>query len=108
MSSAPIDLNAVVAELEGLGEAELAAPSDSPVELIDHILSRHHAYVRSAIPAINTHLAKVNVVHGARHPELTGIEQHFEILSHDLALHMVKEEQVLFPYIRCCRGARRR
>jgi regulator of cell morphogenesis and NO signaling len=94
-----VDLQAVIAELERLGEASGAAPSADPVELVDYILSRHHAYVRNAIPAIRTHLTKVVAVHGARHPELAGVSDHFETVSRDLTLHMMKEEQVLFPYI---------
>jgi regulator of cell morphogenesis and NO signaling len=68
--------------------------------LIDFIVSTHHAYVRSAMPAITRHLAKLVEVHGARHPELPRIAAYFEQVVADLSQHMVKEEQVLFPYVR--------
>ncbi|MBI3402994.1 MAG: iron-sulfur cluster repair di-iron protein [Acidobacteria bacterium] len=72
-----------------------------PVDrLIDHILTRHHAYVRSALPSIARHLAKLHEVHGARHPELARIATVFEQVSGELEQHMFKEEQILFPYVR--------
>ena len=72
-----------------------------PLErLVDHIVSIHHHYVRQAMPTIARYLAKLVEVHGARHPELTRIESHFARLSSELAQHMLKEEHVLFPYVR--------
>ncbi len=68
--------------------------------LIDHIVSTHHAYVRSALPAIARYLAKLVEVHGARHPELARVAASFDQMSHDLMQHMLKEEHVLFPYVR--------
>ncbi|MBI3492569.1 MAG: iron-sulfur cluster repair di-iron protein [Acidobacteria bacterium] len=72
-----------------------------PLErLIDHILVTHHAYVRSALPAIARYLEKLHEIHGARHPELTRIATIFEQVIGDLEQHMFKEEQILFPYVR--------
>jgi regulator of cell morphogenesis and NO signaling len=68
--------------------------------LIDFILSTHHAYVRSAMPDIARHLAKLTEVHGARHPELSRVVAYFDQIVGDLSQHMMKEEQVLFPYVR--------
>jgi regulator of cell morphogenesis and NO signaling len=68
--------------------------------LIDVIVSTHHAYVRSAMPAITRHLAKLVKVHGLRHPELPRVAAYFQQIVADLSQHMVKEEQVLFPYVR--------
>jgi regulator of cell morphogenesis and NO signaling len=68
--------------------------------LIDFIVSTHHAYVRSAMPAITRHLAKLVEVHGTRHLELPRIAAYFQQVVADLSQHMVKEEQVLFPYVR--------
>ena len=69
-------------------------------KLIDFIVSTHHAYVRSALPSITRHLAKLNEVHGSRHPELSRVAAYFEQVRCDLEQHMLKEEQVLFPYVR--------
>ena len=68
--------------------------------LIDHIVSRHHAYVRQAVPTIRRYLMKVIDAHGERHPELHRVYEHFVEIGTDLEQHLVKEEQVLFPYIR--------
>jgi regulator of cell morphogenesis and NO signaling len=42
---------------------------------------------------------KVRSRHGAVHPELAEIERLFSELCCELATHMLKEEQVLFPHI---------
>jgi regulator of cell morphogenesis and NO signaling len=68
--------------------------------LIDHIISTHHAYVHAAIPKIGNHLAKLVAVHGERHPALARVSASFAHLSGDLTQHMMKEERVLFPYVR--------
>jgi regulator of cell morphogenesis and NO signaling len=68
--------------------------------LIDHIVSTHHAYVRAATLTIGHHLAKLVTVHGDRHPELARIADAFAQLGDELQQHMMKEEHVLFPYIR--------
>jgi len=71
-----------------------------PVDrLIDHIVTVHHAYVRSALPRIAGYLAKLQEAHGARHPELARVVSTFDQVSADLEQHMLKEEQVLFPYV---------
>jgi regulator of cell morphogenesis and NO signaling len=68
--------------------------------LIDHIVSTHHEYVRASMPTIRQYLSKLVEVHGARHPELARIAGCFDTVIRDLGQHMLKEEQVLFPYIR--------
>jgi regulator of cell morphogenesis and NO signaling len=68
--------------------------------LIDLIVSTHHAYVRSAMPTITRHLGKLIEVHGSRHPELSRVAAYFDQVVADLGQHMVKEEQILFPYLR--------
>jgi regulator of cell morphogenesis and NO signaling len=72
-----------------------------PVErLIDHIVTTHHAYIRSALPLIARYLAKLVEVHGARHPELSRIAVSFDQMGNELLQHLMKVERVLFPYIR--------
>jgi regulator of cell morphogenesis and NO signaling len=68
--------------------------------LVDHIVERHHTYVRSRVPVIERHLAKLVTVHGAQHHELARVLSVFDRMGRDLFQHMVKEERVLFPYIR--------
>ena len=72
-----------------------------PIErLIDHIVGTHHAYVRKALPAIGRHLAKLREVHGERHQELARVAAVFDEVARELSAHLIKEEHVLFPYIR--------
>lgn len=73
-----------------------AWPSD---ELITYIVSVHHKFVREAIPVLLMHTQKVATVHGERHPEVVEIARHFNAVAQDMKAHMMKEEQVLFPYI---------
>ena len=68
--------------------------------LIDRIVGAHHAYVRESLPTIAQHLAKLVAVHGERHPELAAVGEAFDAVSRELTQHMMKEEQILFPYIR--------
>jgi regulator of cell morphogenesis and NO signaling len=68
--------------------------------LIANILETHHAYLRRELPRLTEIVAKVQAVHGVRHPELTGVRQTFDSLHGELESHMMKEEQVLFPLIR--------
>src|SRR3954471_10299666 len=67
--------------------------------LLAHIVGTHHAYARGSMPLIARYLTKLEDVHGDRHPELHRIRAYFVHLCRDLEQHMVKEEQVLFPYI---------
>jgi regulator of cell morphogenesis and NO signaling len=74
--------------------------TSAPLEqLIEHIVETHHAYVRSALPVIAGYLTKLVEVHGARHTELARVLAVFRDLRADFEQHLIKEEQVLFPYI---------
>ncbi len=68
-------------------------------DLIAHINSTHHVFVRSECPRINALAQKVVGVHGKNHPELLEVQQVFSALSEELFLHLMKEEQILFPYV---------
>ena len=68
-------------------------------DLIRHIVTTHHRYVREQQPIIQTWLDKLVARHGGRHPELHEIRSEFETLSAGLLQHMLKEENILFPFI---------
>jgi regulator of cell morphogenesis and NO signaling len=51
------------------------------------------------MPRVAPLLRKVVSRHGASHPEVAAIEEVFLALARDLTTHMLKEEQVLFPFI---------
>jgi regulator of cell morphogenesis and NO signaling len=67
--------------------------------LIQHIVRKHHTFVRRELPRLRALADKVRARHGAAHPELQEIEALFGEVATELSSHMVREEQILFPYI---------
>jgi len=68
--------------------------------LADYIVNTHHSYVRKTIPDIRSYAEKVAKVHGAYHPELLEINKLAQEVCDEMSEHMVKEETVLFPYVK--------
>ena len=71
----------------------------SLTELVEHLVATHHVFTRTELARLKPLMDKVANVHGERHPELKAISVFFMELSDDLGPHLMKEEQVLFPYI---------
>jgi regulator of cell morphogenesis and NO signaling len=67
--------------------------------LISFIVDTHHAYTRSTLSNLQGLASKVVKAHGAGHPELVTIEGLVAEATNDLLPHMMKEEQILFPYV---------
>lgn len=80
----------------------------SLAELVNHIIEKHHAFVRTEIPRLIALLTKVVRVHGQNHAELQKIAISFQALAEELTLHLLKEERMLFPYIVQLEDAARR
>ncbi len=91
-------------ELKAIGETPAASSQDYNIWelgfLAEYILNTHHKYVVAAIPVITEYTQKVARVHGERHPEAIEIAGNFQKAANELIGHMVKEENVLFPYIK--------
>ncbi len=69
-------------------------------ELVEHIIATHHAYVKKALPQLCSLTAKVLNAHGEHHGDmLRQVQTYFNALDNELTSHMMKEEQMLFPYI---------
>jgi regulator of cell morphogenesis and NO signaling len=68
-------------------------------DLIAYIVGKHHAYVRHEAPRIQGLLTKVLAKHGPTHPEIAKIDELFSAIAQELSTHLLKEEQVLFPYV---------
>jgi regulator of cell morphogenesis and NO signaling len=94
------ELAAETAARQGAAGAHIEWRGRPPGELIDHIVSTHHAYTRAAIARLGPLVAKVAGKHGDRHPELSRVAAAFDELAQDMEPHMMKEERVLFPHIR--------
>lgn len=68
--------------------------------LADYIINTHHQYVKENTSFITELANKVARVHGANHPELIKVAEIFSAVGEDLMLHLMKEEKILFPYIK--------
>ncbi len=92
--------------LQSLNELVQNKKQENPVEqyelddLADYIVGKHHKYVRESIPQIEPFLDKVVDAHSQRHPELYKVRENFLKVKNELLAHMVKEERVLFPFIK--------
>ncbi len=102
---ANLSMDEVIDSLEMADQAARAQQSvrdwqkEPLAELISHIQSTHHKYTREELARIAPLLDKVCSVHGKNHPELLQIRSSFQALSAELTMHLMKEEDVLFPYI---------
>lgn len=72
----------------------------SMTELADHIEETHHAFVRDAMEQLGVLLPKVIEAHGDEHEALRSLVPVVDALADDLQDHMVREEKVLFPWLR--------
>ncbi|HKW99022.1 MAG TPA: iron-sulfur cluster repair di-iron protein [Bryobacteraceae bacterium] len=68
-------------------------------ELVEHILAKHHAYLKTELPRLEQMFAKVVQAHGAREPRLAEAFEVYGMLKEELESHMMKEEMILFPAI---------
>ena len=100
--AAGIDVNHVEGLLEGAGTDQPDAGDwgkESLASLVSHIVEKHHAYCREEGLRLQPLLAKVVSKHGEHRPELAQVQELFTALRNELSMHMMKEEQMLFPYI---------
>lgn len=100
--SAQVSVEGVLASLEK--EQPAPAPDRdwakaSLAELVRHIVDTHHLYVKQEAPRLEQLADKVASVHGQNHPEVIRIRSIFQALATELGSHLMKEEQILFPYI---------
>lgn len=68
--------------------------------LVNHIENVHHVYVKESSPIILQYAAKVAKVHGHHYKEVLEINKLFTEVANELAAHLKKEENVLFPFIK--------
>lgn len=68
-------------------------------DLARHIVSRHHVYVRQQLVRLEQLGNQVSRKHSQAHPEVTKVFELLMTLRDELSMHMMKEEQILFPYI---------
>jgi len=67
-------------------------------DLVDHIMNTHHAYLKANYPLI---LKLIDKLEGTTQDGvIKQIKTLFTEFTDDLAIHLVKEEEVLFPYFK--------
>ncbi len=98
-----IDLALLLAELDGAIHHRSPTAMDprdlSTPALVAHIISKHHAYLRDALPFILRLSDKVARVHGAHEPRLLDLDQATRKIASALLPHLDEEETVLFPHL---------
>jgi regulator of cell morphogenesis and NO signaling len=106
-----VPLDDVVRAISAVGEP---APEERDAaewkdlgELARHIVNHHHKYVREISPTLCAWLDKLVDRHGSRHAELAKVRSVFFAVRDEMAAHMMKEENLLFPYITELAAARK-
>jgi regulator of cell morphogenesis and NO signaling len=96
-----LDPAAVAADLGTEGQpdpADVNWTTAGLTDLIRHIVTRHHGYLKSELPLLAQRLTKVVQVYGETEG-LAGLKDVFTALRAELELHLHKEEVILFPYV---------
>lgn len=88
------------AELREKPAPEVNPASFPPGDLVDHIVATHHRYLRDELPRIHMMAQRVAQVHGPHTPSLVEVLEVYEGMMFELAHHLMKEEEVLFPAIK--------
>lgn len=78
-------------------ESARSVTGASTPQLVAHIVSRHHAYLRRALPAIEPLAEKVARVHARHQPNLPELVEEVRELRAMLEPHLDDEESELFP-----------
>lgn len=97
-----IDPERLIEAIEQI-EAEEEAPSVEELaeyalpDVISHIQKRHHAFLKQELPRLQQLVAKVAEGHGDDDPRLREVHAEFEKLAQDLAAHVDREDQELYP-----------
>lgn len=68
--------------------------------LCDHIEATHHVRAREAFARLRALMPRILAAHGAAHPWLPELDHLIDELREEMIDHMVREERVLFPWLR--------
>lgn len=68
-------------------------------DIIDELLNVYHAYIREIGPVIENRMTMLSDKYGMQSPELELICSHVITLMRHLVVHIMKEEELLFPRI---------
>lgn len=76
-----------------------------PAELVAYIVERYHQDLRKRLPELVALAQKVERVHADHFARPQGLTDLLQGIQEEMLLHMMKEENVLFPMIEAGRGA---
>jgi regulator of cell morphogenesis and NO signaling len=104
-----LSVDEVLAALASASNTGVPSPVDwtqTPLgQLIDHIVSTHHAYMKQELPRVASLAQKVVNRHGDTQTHLPVIQIALTQLEDELTHHLSKEENILFPYITALEAA---
>lgn len=93
-----------VADVMSLASADTQEHRDwttaSMSELCDHIVERYHLPTRERFEVLRSLIPKVVAAHSAQAPWLVEIDAVEQDLRSEMLDHMIREERVLFPWIK--------
>jgi len=73
----------------------------SLTELVEHIITAHHKYLKENLPRLKSLSDKVHNAHKEHHGKMIQeLKRALETLRIDIEMHLAKEEQILFPLIK--------
>jgi regulator of cell morphogenesis and NO signaling len=68
-------------------------------DLMTHIVEAHHSFCRRELTRLGSLFKELTARYGKDHPEFQKMAALFFRVAKDLEMHLLKEEQTLFPYI---------
>jgi regulator of cell morphogenesis and NO signaling len=97
-----VDVDRLMGDLDRAVTERRGATADDPralstAELVEHIVAKHHAYLKKALPFVRMLADKVGRVHGEHNPKLVELDSAVAELADALGPHLDEEEAQLFP-----------
>lgn len=106
-----INFNSLTDQLSQIGQSKENSDTNfndwQLDKLANYILEKHHGYVSENLELIRQYADKVALVHGQHRPEVKQIAALYNEAAEELAMHMQKEEMILFPYVNLLAAAKR-
>lgn len=99
-----IEVESLLGELDRAIAARSGARAEDPRDLttprlLAYIVSKHHEYLRRALPFVRALASKVGRVHGDHNPKLRDLDLAVGDLYGALVPHLDEEENALFPIL---------
>jgi regulator of cell morphogenesis and NO signaling len=98
-----VDYTKIKEDILNIGKAPTGAQDFNTWDidfLADYVVNTHHKYVTEANQLIIQYSDRVAKVHGHHYTETIEINRLFHEIANELNQHMMKEENILFPFIK--------